>query len=227
MKHAGSKDNLLTGIGSGPLPSPSRSADPTAGKGQSRLSMIVCLGCALFLVAVVADAPVRSLAMSLDPTVITALRVATEFGNSAWSLGIGLALLALLAVTKRKGMETVAEDLKGLRSVLLLLVGSVAISGVTVSSGSASAATDASGNYTIANLAAGSYTLTPSASGYTFSPTSRAVTIGTANVTGQNFTGTAAAVTYSISGTVSASGGGGLWGTGGLARIGGSPVAQL
>jgi len=78
----------------------------------------------------------------------------------------------------------------------------VGISGVTVSSGSASAATDASGNFSIASLAAGSYTLTPSASGYTFSPTSRAVTIGSANVTGQNFTGTAAVTTYSISGTI-------------------------
>ena len=88
----------------------------------------------------------------------------------------------------------------------------VGISGVTVSTGSASAATDASGNYTIANLVAGSYTITPSASGYTFSPVNRAVTIGSANVTGQNFTGTAAAVTYSISGTVATSGSVGISG---------------
>ena len=47
--------------------------------------------------------------------------------------------------------------------------------------------------------------LTPSRSGYTFSPTSRAVTIGSANVSGQNFTGTSTVSTYSISGTVSAS----------------------
>ncbi|MEZ5469812.1 MAG: carboxypeptidase regulatory-like domain-containing protein [Lysobacterales bacterium] len=87
-----------------------------------------------------------------------------------------------------------------------------AISGVTVSTGSASTTTDASGNYSIPNLVAGSYTLTPSRSGYTFSPTSRAVTIGSANVSGQNFTGTATVSTYSISGTVSASTGGGLAG---------------
>jgi PKD repeat protein len=88
----------------------------------------------------------------------------------------------------------------------------VGISGVTVSTGSASSTTDASGNYSIPSLVAGSYTLTPSASGYTFSPTSRAVTIGTSNVTGQNFTGTAAASTYSISGTVATSGGAGISG---------------
>jgi len=65
-----------------------------------------------------------------------------------------------------------------------------AISGVTVSAGSISTTTDSSGNYSIANLATGSYTLTPSRSGYTFSPSSRAVTIGSSNVSGQNFTGT-------------------------------------
>jgi Proprotein convertase P-domain/Carboxypeptidase regulatory-like domain len=68
--------------------------------------------------------------------------------------------------------------------------GGAGISGVTVSAGSASATTNSSGAYTITGLANGTYTLTPSLSGYTFSPTSRSVTISSANVTGQNFTGT-------------------------------------
>jgi hypothetical protein len=88
----------------------------------------------------------------------------------------------------------------------------VGISGVTVSTGSVSTTTDTIGNYAIANLAAGSYTITPTRSGYTFSPVNRAVTIGSANVTGQNFTGTAATTTYSISGSVTSSGGAGISG---------------
>jgi hypothetical protein len=68
--------------------------------------------------------------------------------------------------------------------------GGAGISGVTVSAGSASATTNSSGAYTITGLANGTYTLTPSLSGYTFSPTSRSVTVSGANVTGQNFTGT-------------------------------------
>jgi lysyl endopeptidase len=64
------------------------------------------------------------------------------------------------------------------------------ISGVTVSTGSATATTNSSGAYTLSGLANGTYTLTPSLSGYTFSPTSRSVTVSSANVTGQNFTGT-------------------------------------
>jgi subtilisin family serine protease len=66
-----------------------------------------------------------------------------------------------------------------------------AISGVTVSTGSVSATTNSSGAYTLSGLSNGTYTLTPSLSGYTFSPTSRSVTVNSANVTGQNFTGTA------------------------------------
>jgi PKD repeat protein len=68
----------------------------------------------------------------------------------------------------------------------------VGISGVTVSTGAASTTTNSSGAYTLTSLANGSYTLTPSLAGYTFSPTSRSVTVSSANVTGQNFTGTAA-----------------------------------
>lgn len=66
-----------------------------------------------------------------------------------------------------------------------------AISGVTVSRGAATTTTNSSGVYTFTGLANGTYTITPSLSGYTFSPTNRSVTVSGANVTGQNFTGTA------------------------------------
>jgi subtilisin family serine protease len=65
------------------------------------------------------------------------------------------------------------------------------ISGVTVSNGTVSATTNSSGAYTLTGLANATYTLTPSLSGYTFSPTSRSVTVNGANVTGVDFTGTA------------------------------------
>ena len=78
----------------------------------------------------------------------------------------------------------------------------VGISGVTVSNGSASTTTDSAGNYSLGSLVAGSYTITPTRSGYTFSPVNRAVTISSANVTGQNFTGTATVSTFSVSGRV-------------------------
>jgi serine protease len=67
-----------------------------------------------------------------------------------------------------------------------------ALSGVTVSRGAATTTTNSSGVYTFTGLANGTYTITPSLSGYTFSPTSRSVSVSGANVTGQNFTGTAA-----------------------------------
>ena len=70
----------------------------------------------------------------------------------------------------------------------------VGIAGVTVGTGSASTTTNSSGAYTLGGLANGTYTLTPSLSGYTFSPASSSVTISGANVSGKNFTGTAANV---------------------------------
>jgi hypothetical protein len=59
--------------------------------------------------------------------------------------------------------------------------------------------TDASGNYSFTEPA-GQYTLTPTLTGYVFAPASLSISVTTANVTGQNFTSTAA--TYSISGNV-------------------------
>jgi len=66
------------------------------------------------------------------------------------------------------------------------------ISGVTMTlSGDAggTTTTNSSGNYAFTGLANGSYTVTPGKAGYTFTPTSRAVTISGANRTGQSFTG--------------------------------------
>ena len=60
-------------------------------------------------------------------------------------------------------------------------------SGATVTlSGTASATTtaDPSGNYSFSGLDNGSYTVTPRKTGYTFTPTSRTVTVNGANVTG-------------------------------------------
>jgi stage V sporulation protein SpoVS len=56
-------------------------------------------------------------------------------------------------------------------------------------------------------LANGNYTVTPSHAGYTFNPTSQAVTVNGANVTGLNFAATANP-TFNISGTLSPTTGG-------------------
>jgi cytochrome c peroxidase len=82
------------------------------------------------------------------------------------------------------------------------------LSGVTITlSGDASATTltDANGNYTLI-VPNGNYIVTPSRSGLSFTPVSRAVIVNGANVTGQDFTGAAGstATAFSISGRVTA-----------------------
>ena len=73
-------------------------------------------------------------------------------------------------------------------------------------SGTASATTtaDANGNFTFNSVVNGSYTVTPSKSGFTYTPASLPASVNNANVTGLAFS----TVTYSISGTISGSGGG-------------------
>ncbi len=66
--------------------------------------------------------------------------------------------------------------------------GAGALAGVTISAGSQTATTDASGNYTIGGLTGGVYTLVPSKAGYSFTPTSRSVTVGP-DALGINFVG--------------------------------------
>lgn len=69
---------------------------------------------------------------------------------------------------------------------------SAGISGVTMTISGAntgSTVTDSSGNYSFAGTSSGSYTVTPAKSGNTFNPSSRAVTISSANSIGQDFAG--------------------------------------
>jgi Putative Ig domain/Abnormal spindle-like microcephaly-assoc'd, ASPM-SPD-2-Hydin/Immunoglobulin domain len=74
-------------------------------------------------------------------------------------------------------------------------------SGVTLTLGGAATATttaDTSGSYTFTGLPNGMYTIVPNHSGFTFTPSSQTTTINGANVTGVNFTDTAATVAPTI-----------------------------
>lgn len=66
--------------------------------------------------------------------------------------------------------------------------------------------TDGAGQYLVTGLVNGTYTVTPSATGYTFTPASRTITISGASVSGANFT-SVVIPTYTISGNVSGAGG--------------------
>ena len=101
--------------------------------GQSRVSLAVALALAFFLIAVVADGPVRDLAQSLDPSLRAVLRVVTDFGKSHWPILSGLAVLAIVWALRRRAAPALAGDLAALRSAALFLIYSVAGSGILVS----------------------------------------------------------------------------------------------
>jgi len=86
---------------------------------------------------------------------------------------------------------------------------SVAIGGVTVTrTGSATAVvTNGAGYYTFVDVVPGSTTITASKAGYRFTPVNRTVTVGSVNVTGQNFIG---ATGYTLNGRIANSGGVGV-----------------
>ena len=96
-------------------------------------------------------------------------------------------------------------------AVVFGIAGNAGVSGVTItlvhSSGtSTTSVTDASGNYSALGLAAGTYTISAGLAGYSMNPLNQKATVTCDVKTGIDFTATAAANIYSISGTASVGG---------------------
>ncbi|NJP07721.1 MAG: carboxypeptidase regulatory-like domain-containing protein, partial [Chloroflexaceae bacterium] len=87
------------------------------------------------------------------------------------------------------------------------------VAGVTIADGAGNTATTGSdGTYTVSGLAAGDYTLTAARTDCSFIPPSLAVTITSADVSGQDFTADCSVPTFSISGQVTDDSGDGVAG---------------
>jgi membrane-associated phospholipid phosphatase len=131
MKHAGSNETLKAAATVPPTPVVRPNALGLAA--QSPVSRLVLAAGCFLLIALVVDGPVRALAQSLDPSANAVLRFLTGFGNSAWPLGIGLTLLALIEALRRSDPEFLTEEVRAVRSMLVFVVASVAISGFLAS----------------------------------------------------------------------------------------------
>jgi hypothetical protein len=88
-----------------------------------------------------------------------------------------------------------------------LASGGAPLASVTVTlskpdSTTATTTTDSGGNYSFAGLDSGSYTVTPSKTNYSFMPSARPVTIGTADQSGVNFSAASTAAASSVSGMI-------------------------
>jgi hypothetical protein len=153
-------------------------------------------------------------ASSSDQTGAPAL-IATGFGPLAMVGGAGTLSVPLdvppaeVTVSSTKGGVAV-KDISIVSVPTFSLSGSVQtgtgapIAGVTIALTGAATRTTTTGDdgtYSFALLKNGAYTITPGLGGVTFAPLSRNATIAGADLGGQNFTGTLAAI-FSISGTV-------------------------
>lgn len=81
--------------------------------------------------------------------------------------------------------------------------------GVTVTiagAGTGTTTTDANGNYSFSGVNNGSCTITPSATGFSYAPLSQTITVANGDVSVPDFTATAIASTFTVSGTVSLNG---------------------
>ncbi len=110
------------------------------------------------------------------------------------------------------GEDLVTDTLENGASLTYTISGRVTdangqgIAGVAVAAGGASAATDGAGHYTLFGLANGDYTVSANSANFSFSPNSIAVSVQCAPVAGVDFTATATALVYSISGQVTLNG---------------------
>lgn len=105
---------------------------------------------------------------------------------ATWSVGVYGYAAGNYTVTATVTLPTPTYTISG-------AVSGAVTSGVTVNltgAATATTTTGSGGTYAFGGLANGTYTVTPSLAGYTFSPTSIAVTINNADQTGKNFTAT-------------------------------------
>ncbi|MEH7829961.1 phosphatase PAP2 family protein [Gemmobacter denitrificans] len=133
MKHVGSTKTLQPQAHPAGAAEPPPPLHPGALASQCMVSKLVVLAACLFMAAITLDAPVQALSRSIDPSVKSVLRTITRFGNAGWPLGIGLALLGMLRLLERFPDALSRDHLKTCRSVLWLVLLSVAVSGVLAS----------------------------------------------------------------------------------------------
>ena len=108
-----------------------------------------------------------------------------------FAVGAFLFLLSGCGSVSKSSSTTTSPSSPGTYSISGTITPASAGSGSTLAlSGTATSSTavNSSGNYSFTGLANGTYVVTPSASGYSFSPTVQTVTINGANATGVNFT---------------------------------------
>jgi hypothetical protein len=135
--------------------------------------------------------------------------VTVDISGNVWAVNRSanavIELLGAATPTPPLASGQTADTTPTTHSITGTVTGSSSASIVLSGTSSSTTTTDSSGAFTFTGLVNGSYTVTPNETAYTFAPASQSVTINGANVNGVNFTATANAAAYSISGTITPS----------------------
>ena len=116
---------------------------------------------------------------------VTPTKTGFSFTPTSWAVTVNGASVTVPAFSSAAQTFTVSGTISGAggnTATVTLTSGTTTIGNVTSST---------AGTYTFSSIANGSYTVSPSKTGFTFTPTSQAVTVNGNNITDVNFTSTA------------------------------------
>ena len=113
-----------------------------------------------------------------------------------------MTLLIVMGCSKSEDAFQVASSAPVAYSISGTVSGTTGVTINLTGASTTSVQTDTAGAFTIPGLASGEYTVTPVKTNYKFTPSSTAVTVSGANVTGTDFVATSGTPLYSISGAV-------------------------
>lgn len=191
------------------IPSAPTGVSATAATGQATISWTAVSGAASYNIYMATQVGVTKSNASTLAGGMTHTNVTSPFVHTSLINGTTYYFVVTAVNTAGESIESNQVSATPTAYSISGAVSGAIMSGVTITvtdaaSSTVTTTTATNGSYSVAGLANGSYTVTPSLTGYTFSPTSTAVTIANGvNMTGINFTAAVyTAPTYTLSGTV-------------------------
>lgn len=182
-------------------PSAPTGVSATASTGQATISWTAVSGATSYNIYMATQAGVTKLngtknPAATSPSTLTGLTNGTTYYFVVTAVNVAGESIESTQVSATPTAYSISGTVSGAAGVTITATNTTTSVAVTVTTAS-------NGSYSVSGLANGTYNVVPSLTGYTFTPTSTSVTIaGGVNITGTNFTATASATGYILSGIV-------------------------